>query len=169
MRTLSIAIALTFLVGCGGAAPLQPEPLAPPLALDQILDRLRVDDAALMAELAQETPMRREPIENRHVEGQIDSLAVVTYPGLEVVAYEIRDGATFVQSVAVTGPQHRTASGLGVGRTREEIEATTGAPVTTIDEEVLYEVGSGYSSVTLNVLYGTDGRAERLVWFPYLD
>ena len=146
-------------------------PEAPPVDLSEILNRIAAggDEASLMAQLVDGADVSREPTENRHVPGQIDTLVTARYPGLEIEAYQITGGRTFIREVTVTDERYRTADGLGVGATRSEIERAAGEPTQTTVGSPIYELGDGPTSTTLEVNYDASGRAERLVWRPYVD
>ena len=139
--------------------------------LSEILNRIAAegDEAALMAQLVDGANVSREPTENIHVQGQTDTLVTVRYPGLEIEAYQITGGRTFIREVAVTGEGYSTAEGLGVGATRGEIERAAGEPTPTDEDSVIYELADGPTSTILEVRYDASGRAERLVWRPYVD
>ncbi|HLT46257.1 MAG TPA: hypothetical protein VK002_03440 [Rubricoccaceae bacterium] len=96
--------------------------VGPGVPLAEILDEAG-DDAALLARLAAPRRIEAEPFPNRHVPGQVDTLRTYVYDGLTLEFYEIATGGVLLQTVEVTGGVYETAEGLGVGSTRDEVEA----------------------------------------------
>lgn len=157
------------------AAPSEPSatpaPSEPPVSLAEILNRLDTegDESSLVAELTEAGEVVVTTEENRHTRGQIDTVRTIRFPGLEVEAYAVSGGPTFVREVRVTGGDYASAEGLGAGVSRETVEGLYGEPVRTLGERVIYETSDAPAPTTLEVVYGPEGEAVRLVWRPYVD
>jgi hypothetical protein len=154
------------------AEPLAEADRQPVAPLDEILAPRR-DDGPFLRGLPEPRAVRAEPTENRHVEGQTDTVRTYVYRGLEVEAYEVSGGRTFVQRVEATSPAYETESGLAVGRTRGAVESVLGVPVEEDGPVAVYETDEGPTPTTVEVRYETDAagaeRAVRITWRPYVD
>ncbi|MDT0633235.1 hypothetical protein RQM47_00550 [Rubrivirga sp. S365] len=182
--------ALVVLAGCGSepaaprsaAAPSaeveeapadRPAPeVRPGVPLDRIL-ALHDDPAAFLAGLRPPRQTHVELVANEYTEGQVDTVRTRVYDGMEVVAYEVTDGPTFVQSVTIMGTGYGTSGGVAVGEAREALEDVLGRPVDERSGAVLYEIDSGPAPTAVEVRYETDedgvARAAEVTWRPYLD
>src|SRR5690554_3452000 len=86
--------ALVLVAGCRTASP----PSAgtsprPSLALPDLLHLAASDAEALLRRLPKSARAETEPVENRHVPGQIDTLRTLAYDGLRIQLYEAADGS----------------------------------------------------------------------------
>lgn len=184
-------LALLLVAACADE-PAAPSPAAPPPAVPQgaidsadrpareirpgvSLDRVLAvhdDEAAFLAGLRPPRSVRAEPVENEHVEGQVDTVRTRVYDGLSIAAYEVTGGPTFIQSVTVRGG-YGTRSGVSPGQTRDALEAVLGPPVHEGGGAVIYETGSEPTPTTVEVVYESDAagvlRASEITWRPYLD
>ena len=143
----------------------------PGVSLDQILAE-RGDDAAFLADLRPPRSQSAKPTPNEYVQGQTDTVRTYVYDGLQIEAYEVSEGRTFIRRVDVTSGDYGTSSGLSVGETRAALESVLGTP---IEEEggVAYLTGSEPTPTTVEVEYEPDEsgaeRATVIRWIPYLD
>ncbi|NNF58490.1 MAG: hypothetical protein HKN04_09630 [Rhodothermaceae bacterium] len=145
-----------------------PVEVAPGLPLDELLDS-RVDGATLQARLNAPRRMETEPVANRHVAGQVDTLRTYVYDGIRLQFYTITGGGALLQEVTVTGEGYTTAEGLGVGSTRDEIEATYPHSLGAEGSTITYERDDEEPTPTvLRVTYDGD-RASSLTWLLYVD
>jgi hypothetical protein len=149
-----------------------PDSLAGPgLTLAEILDP-SVEGRALIARLNAPRRAEAEAFPNRHVPEQVDTLRTLHYDGLTLEFYEVTGGPAFLQTVDVTGGVYETAEGLGVGSTREEVEAvythSTSAEPTDEGHVVTYERADGPAPLTLEVRYVGDEVAA-MTWRFYVD
>lgn len=140
------------------------------------LDRLladRGDDGPMLSDLRAPRSLTAEPVENRHVAGQVDTVRTWTYDGLVIEAYEVSGGPTFIQRVAVTGVDYGTASGLAVDEPRAALEAVLGPPVEETGATAVYETGDPAAPTVVEVVYEPDERgqprAAQITWRPYVD
>ena len=179
----ALVVALAACADAGDPAP-PPPPAAEPEAAGPVevrpgvrLDRILAaadDGAALLAALRPPRSTRAEPVANRYVAGQVDTVRTHVYDGLQIEAYEVAGGPTFVQAVTVTGDGYGTASGLAVGEARDHLEAVLGPPVREGGAGgVVYETGDGATPTAVEVRYEPDEagtpRASEITWRPYLD
>ena len=152
-----------------------PDSLAGPgVPLSDILDP-SVEGRALRERLSAPLREETEAVPNRHVPGQTDTLRTLHYDGLALQFYEVAGGPAFLQAVAVTGGVYETAEGLGVGSTRDAVEAvythSTGVEPTDEGNVVTYERTDGPDDptpTTLEVRYEGDDVAA-MTWRFYVD
>ena len=158
--------------------PVAPEPVtgvapeAPPVDLGEILNRIAAegDEASLMAQLVDGADVSREPTENRP-----RSRARPTRwsrRGIPVWRSRRTRSPAGAPSSA-RWPSRTSATELRMASASaprgDEIERAAGEPTQTDDGSPIYELGDGPTSTTLEVRYDASGRAERLVWRPYVD
>jgi hypothetical protein len=169
---LLLLIGLTAaLVGCAA----ERNAARPDIALPTILDRTyeRTDDGSLVLldRLGEPRRIETEPVENRHVPGQIDTLRTLVFDGLAVEVYAVADGKELLQEIRVTGPGYETAEGLGVGSTRAAVRDVLGSPARTEGDTVTYEVSESPEDPTptqLHIRYDGD-RVAAMTWSYYVD
>lgn len=159
----------------GAAAPENERPavsVRPGVRLDGLLAPAEGAEA-LLGRLRDPRDLRLEPVANRHVEGQTDTVRTYVYDGLELEVYDVTDGPAFVQRLSVTGGEYGTADGVSVGESRTDLEAALGAPVEEEGASVWYEVGGGPAPTPVEVVYEPDAggveRATQITWRPYVD
>jgi hypothetical protein len=147
----------------------------PDLDLTAMLDRTYEQNAdgslVLLDRLGEPRRVEREPIENRHVPGQIDTLRTLAWDGLAVEVYAVADGKELLQEIRVTGPGYETAEGLGVGSTQSAVREAFGEPDRTDGDTVTYEVAESPDDPTptqLHIRYDGD-RVAALSWSYYVD
>ena len=146
-----------------GAAEVRPG-----VRIDRIL-RASGDLSQLLPVLRAPRSARAEPVRNRHVPGQIDSVRTWQYDGLELDIYEAADGRSLLQRLAVTSGTYGTSDGLSVGETRDDLESVLGAPASSGGAEATYRVGGELPTV-VRVVYEPDEdgvlRASEIEWRP---
>ena len=151
------------------AAEPSPVDLRPGASLDRILAP-RDDAGPFLDSLRPPRQRRVEAVQNRHVSGQVDSLVTLVYDGLEIEAYEVAGGETFIRRLSVTGSDYGTASGLSVGETRSDLESALGPPT---DGRGTYATADGPTPTLVEVTYEPDAagveRASEIVWSPPID
>src|SRR6056297_2553421 len=130
-RVLLLFALLAGLIGCTAERNTVRPDLALPAILDRAHERNEDGSLVLLDRLGEPERVETEPIENRHVPGQIDTLRTLVFDGMAVEVYAVADGKELLQEVRVTGPEYETAEGLGVGSTREAVREALGAPVRT--------------------------------------
>lgn len=133
----------------------------------------QADDGSfpLLDRLGEPRRVEAQPIENRHVPGQVDTLRTLVFDGLEVEVYAVADGKELLQEIRVTGPGYETAEGLRVGSTRSEVREAFGAPVYSEGDAATYEVRSAPDDPTptqLQIRYDGD-RVVAMAWSYYVD
>jgi hypothetical protein len=189
LLVLVLVLVLLVAVGCTGTADDAPSPeevpagegpppgnppmggpveVTPGLALDDLLDSY-VDGMTLQARLNTPRRIEAEPVANRHVAGQVDTLRTYVYDGIRLQFYDLTDGGVLLQEVAVTDDGYTTADGLGVGSTRDAIEAAYPHSLGAEGSTITYESGGDDpASTVLRVAYAAD-HAASLTWFLYVD
>ena len=112
-----------------------------------------------------------DPVENRHVLGQIDTIRTLVYDGIELEFYDITDNGILLQEVTVDGKEYVTAEGIGVGSSRADVEAAYGSPYLAADGQPVHEITSSFDEATpthLRVQYDGD-TVTSLSWYFYVD
>jgi len=136
------------------------------------IDRLLAPTAPLpevVARLREPRSRTAEPIENRQVRGQIDTIRTWRYDGLTLELYDVSGGRLLLQRLAVTSDTYGTTDGLSVGEPRDAIESTLGAPVGTEGDVVTYRLGDELpTAVEVRYQPDEDGveRATAIEWRP---
>lgn len=165
--------ALVLVAGCKTASPPSAGTSPRPLALPDLLHLAASDAEALLRRLQEPTRAETEPVENRHVPGQIDTLRTLVYDGLRIQLYEVADGSgrRLVQEVTVTGEGYATAEGLGVGSTRAEVREALGEPLYAEADALGYEVQESPDDPTPALLHVEfqEERVAALRWSLYVD
>lgn len=143
-------VSLTELVKAG----TEPSPETDSLrVLDRLKPPLRIDT---------------EPQKNRHVPGQIDTLRIYVYRGLEVTVYDVANDPTeMMQSLTVVDSTYETEEGLRVGLPRERIRALLGTPDQVEGDTLTYRLGTPAPN-HLQVSFRND-HVARLKWSFYVD
>ncbi|WP_420454537.1 hypothetical protein [Rubrivirga sp.] len=175
---------LVILVGCGDPPPADAPPteaavrfdapardVRPGVRLDRIL-AASSDAAALVESLRPPRGQRAEPVANRHVAGQVDTVRTWAYDGLALEIYDVTGGPALVQRLTVTSGAYGTADGLAVGETRTALEETLGRAVSEADRVATYEL-DGALPTTVRVTYEPDRegvpRASTIEWRPPVE
>jgi len=194
VRPIAAALAVFLLAGCGGGEgptaevtraaerskpvtdELPPESdVRPGASLDRILAD-RTDDGAFLSALREPRVRLIEPVANRYVAGQVDSVVTLVYDGLAIEAYAVTGGRTFVRRLAVIDGAYGTDNGLSVGEAREDLESVLGRPVAVAGDVARYEVVDAIEDPTrtrVEITYEPDldgvERASQIVWLLPLD
>ena len=183
-------LALTVLVGASctpsspDSAPLSGAPAeetetstppgAPPARPGVPLADLLAPGADARALLARLDPPRRtnvEAVANRHVPGQVDTVRTLFYDGLRLEVYEVSGSGAFVQEVEVTGPGYTTAEGVGLGTSRDAVEAAYGPALHTEGDATTYQIGTGADdpAPTMLTVRFKGNVVAALEWALYVD
>jgi hypothetical protein len=80
---------------------------------------------------------------NRHVEGAVDSLFVVHYPGLLVSIRTPTGAADLADHVEITDARYIRHAQLAIGASEAQIAAVLGPPTRRTPEAMIYECGAG--------------------------
>lgn len=78
---------------------------------------------------------------NRHVEGAVDSLFTVYYPGLLASFRRPTGGRDLIVAAGVTSNRYLSDSTIGIGASEAEIVARLGEPTRREDSNLVYECG----------------------------
>jgi hypothetical protein len=170
-RLLLLVGLATALVGCAAERNAARPDLALPTILDRTVERSDDGSLVLLDRLGEPRRVETEPIENRHVPGQIDTLRTLVFDGLAVEVYAVADGKELLQEIRVTGSGYETAEGLGVGSTRPAVREALGEPDRTDGDTVTYELLESPEDPTptlLHIRYDGD-RVAAMTWSYYVD
>lgn len=177
LRLLPASLVLVGLVAVAGCAAERslPASASSRVTLPEVLDHAyeRRADGSLVVLDRLPTPQRveSEPVQNRHVEGQTDTLRTFHYDGLALEVYVVADGKEILQEVRVTGEGYETAERLGVGSTRGAVREALGEPTRAEGNALTFEVTASPEDptpTTLTVRFDGD-RVEALTWSYYVD
>jgi hypothetical protein len=139
--------------------------------LDDAYERRDDGSLALLGRLPAPQRVEAEPVENRHVAGQTDTLRTLHYDGLTLEVYAVAGGREILQEVRVTGDGYETAEGLGVGSTRAAVRGALGEPTRSDGGTLTYDVKTSpddLTPTTLTVRFDGD-RVAALTWSYYVD
>lgn len=175
-RLILVSVLVGAFAGCASERSASSAEVARPnVALPTLLENAyqRDDDGSLsiLDRLGEPQRVTREPVENRHVPGQTDTLRTLVFDGLEMEVYAVTGGKEILQEVRVTGEGYETAEGLGVGSSRAAVRDVLGTPARTEGATVTYEIASGPddpTSTQLHIRYDGD-RVASMVWSYYVD
>lgn len=176
---------LLFVAACTAEPPADAPPATPPantlgsdadaptgapgVPLPTILDSA-ADPAALLDRLASPLWVEREPVQNRHDPFVTDTVVTRVYRGLEIEVYQTA-ARPLLRRVAVTSDDYRTADGLTVTSTRDEVRRVLGAPDRTEGDTWYYERSTSpddSTPPTLAIRF-EDRFAQALTWSFYVD
>ena len=106
-----------------------------------------------------------EPVPNRYVRGQVDTLYTLAYTGLEALVYDVTDDTTsFLVRLSLSSTQYATPEGVHVGLREEQVLDEIGAPTrrNASEGELVYqESGPMPTSMVVRV---RDGRVVQIDW-----
>jgi hypothetical protein len=170
VRSIAVLAVAGVLAGCTAERTV----VRPAVPLAAMLSGAsqQADDGSLLLldRLGEPRRVEAEPVENRHVPGQVDTLRTLVWDGLEVEVYAVADGRELLREVRVTGAGYETAEGLRVGSTRAEVREAFGAPAHAEGDAATYEVRDAPDDPTptqLRVRYDGD-RVAAMVWSYYV-
>ena len=78
--------------------------------------------------LGEPDSVRREPVANRHVPDQTDTIVTLHYPTLRATLYLVTGGGDLLQSVRVTDDRHLRDPAVRIGMPWEEVRRRLGEP-----------------------------------------
>jgi hypothetical protein len=108
-----------------------------------------------------------EPIENRHVPGQIDTLRTWIYDGLQFMVYDVSvSERVLMESIEVTSPDYATADGVRVGSSRSEVETRLGQPDERREDAYVYRLTE--PAPNRLVVHFDQDEVSRLAWGFYI-
>lgn len=174
LLSLLTLVPLVAAAGCAAERSTASERAAR-LPLAEILEAAyeRRADGSLVVLDRLPPPQRVEatPVENRHIEGQTDTVRTLHYDGLALEVYAVADGKEILQEVRVTGGGYETAQGLGVGSTRAAVRAALGEATRSNGGTLTYDIKTSPDDptpTTLTVRFDGD-RVAALTWSYYVD
>lgn len=104
---------------------------------------------------------------NRHVEGVVDSLFIVFYPGLVLDIRKPEGAADLVAGVSLTDNRYVTDPRIGIGRPADSITEALGRPWEITGETLVYNCGVGADQPV--TFHFRDGRVTRISIEYYVD
>lgn len=171
LPALLVLAALAFAAGCAAERSMSSAGVTLPEILDDANERRADGSLGILDRLREPQRVEAAPIENRHVEGQTDTLRTLHYDGLTLEVYAVADGKEILQELRVTGEGYETAEGIGVGSTREAVRRALGEPVRSGGDTLTYETATSPDDptpTTLTVRFDGD-RVAALTWTYYVD
>ncbi len=174
MRCSHHLLALALAAGCTGGQRVPDAPDAaeavPGVPLAALIEAGRAGDlAAVLPRLDAPRRIETEPVENRHVPGQIDTLRTYLYDGLQLQFYDVSGSAKLLAThLRVTGDGYAAPSGLRVGLPPDSVRRMIGpADRRTGDGAFVYEQGD--VTPTLLYVYFSEDAVSKLEWSFYVD
>lgn len=134
-----------------------------------IQDALRSDGSlsyeALLRRLGAPRTIQTEPVPNRYVQGQTDTLRTLVYTGMEALVYDVtNDPKTFLVRLSLSSTQYTTPEGVRVGLREERLLEQLGPPTrrnASRGEWIYQESGPTPTSMVVRL---RDGRVVRIDW-----
>jgi hypothetical protein len=84
---------------------------------------------ALLKRLGAPQDIQTEPVPNQYVQGQVDTLRTLVYPGIEALVYDVtNDAKTFLVRLSLSSTQYTTPEGLRVGFSEQRVIDELGPP-----------------------------------------
>jgi hypothetical protein len=171
-RAILIGVVLLLGAFVNKTTPPQAVVITPNVPLQSLIDanlqmQPEVERPVVLEQLAPPLLEQRIAYPNHHISGQIDTIRVLYYDGLELAIYEVgHSNKAFIIYLKVTLPYYETAEGLQVGKTRAEVETILGTPEATKACTSTYTLSDAGDQ--LLVTY-QDNRVMRLEWQFYWD
>lgn len=176
-RIVLVGLVLVW-AGCGQEASESSSPQAdrkgrPGVSLDALIEAgidrpPGTDSLPVLDRLRPPLRIEREPHENRHVRGQVDTLRTYVYRGMKFTVYEVAGASKeIMESLTVVDSRYETEKGLRVGLSREESEVLLDSPDQAQGDTLVYELGSPVPNF-LRVSFEKN-RISRLEWSFYVD
>jgi hypothetical protein len=137
-----------------------------------IQDALRSDGSltyeALLRRLGAPRAVQTEPVPNRYVQNQVDTLRTLVYTGMEALVYDVtNDPKTFLVRLSLSSTQYTTPEGVRVGLPEERLLEQIGPPTrrnAAQGEWIYQESGPTPTSMVVRV---RDGRVVQIDWEFY--
>jgi len=112
--------------------------------------------------------IQTEPIANRYVQDQVDTLRTLVYSGVEALVYDVTsDAKTFLARLSVSATRYATPEGVRVGLSERRVIEKIGPPTRRNDaeDELIYQEME--PTPTSMVIHIRDGRVVRIDWEFY--
>lgn len=137
-----------------------------------IQEALRSDGSlsyeALLRRLGAPRTIQTEPVPNRYVQGQTDTLRTLVYTGMEALVYDVtNDPKTFLVRLSLSSTQYTTPEGVRVGLREERLLEQLGPPTrrnASRGEWIYQESGPTPTSMVVRL---RDSRVVRIDWEFY--
>lgn len=114
--------------------------------------------------------LEREPVPNRHVPGQTDTILTVRYPGARLRIYQVAGGRGMLERAEVSDSRWLTHARPGVGTPADSVLAWLGEPKERSTGRLVYDcrtcAAGGEDALTFHL---EDGRVARIEWAFYVD
>lgn len=143
--------------------------------IDQALNPRREEPRhPFLDDLRQPARLEREAVENRHVQGQIDTIRTYYYEGLRLRVYDPSDGGgEIVTDVRIDSPGYDHPLDFDIGAPRAKVRESLGEPEEVRDSDLRYLIGDDEDAPAAAPNYLdvriADGRVSRLTWRFYYD
>ncbi len=171
-RANLISVVILLVAFVNKTTPPQAVVVTPNVSLQALLDANLntppdMERSPVLEKLAPPLFEQRIFYPNHHIPGQIDTIRVLHYDGLELVIYEVgHSNKAFIIYLKVTLPYYETAKGLRIGKTRAEVETILGTPNATKNYTSIYDLSD--AGDRLLVTY-QENRVMKLEWQFYWD
>lgn len=165
MMQVPRVLILVLLLGACASAGRVDNPIG--MALPELLQRIEAGEPVL-SRLPQPLEEAVTQQQNIHDSQQTDTIRRLAYPGLLVTVYEPGDSAKqIITEVAVTAPGYRTAEGIQIGSSLQELSDAYGEADLLEGDEYVYQ-GSEVAPTTMRFRV-QDERVARMQWQFYVD
>lgn len=123
---------------------------------------------SLIRRLGAPQRVEKVPVANQYVDGQIDTLRTLVYPGVEALVYDVTtEQKTFLVRLSLSSTRYTTPEGLSVGLSEEQVLDQLGPPTrrNSGNGELIYEETE--PTPTSMVVKIHNGRVSRIDWEFY--
>ncbi len=119
----------------------------------------------LIQRLGAPQSVQSEPIANRYIRDQVDTLRTLVYSGVEVLVYDVtRDAKEFLARLSLLDARYATPSGLRVGLSEERVIEKIGPPTRRDESEGKLIYQETEATPTSLIVRVRDGRVARIDW-----